>query len=54
MYDLIEQLIDHSYVTGDSMQQYIIYTCSVLIIMLTCIVVDGVFRVFSHFIRGGR
>lgn len=54
MYDLISALIDHNYVTGDSMQQYIIYTCSVLIIMLTSVFIDGVFRVFTHFMRGGK
>lgn len=54
MYDLISSLIDHSYVQGDSMQQYIIYTCCVLIIMLTSVFIDGLFRVFTHFMRGGK
>lgn len=54
MYDLISALIDHNYVTGDSMQQYIIYICGALIVMLTAVVIDGVFRVFTHFMRGGK
>ena len=54
MYDLISALIDHSYVSGDSMQQYIIYTCCTLILILTVVIIDAVFRVFTHFFRGGK
>lgn len=55
MYDLISGLIDHNWIsTNAGEQQYVYYTCAVLIIMLTTVVIDGVFRVFSHFIRGGR
>lgn len=54
MYDLIHQIIDHSYTTGDSMQQYIIYTCCALIIIFSVFFIDLIFRIFSHFWRGGK
>lgn len=51
MYDLISNLIDHSWSTGSSEQQYIYYICGALIIMLTCVFIDMIYRVFSHFWR---
>lgn len=50
MYDLISNIIDHNWVTqnaGD--QQYIYYIAGALIIILTVVFVDMVYRVFSHF-----
>ena len=52
MYQIIEQIIDHSWTTGDSSQQYIYYICGALIIVLTAVFIDMVYRVFSHFWRG--
>lgn len=52
MYQIIEQIINHSWTTGDSSQQYIYYICGALIIVLTAVFVDMVYRVFSHFWRG--
>lgn len=52
MYDIISQIIDHSYTTGSSEQQYYYYTCCALIIILTVVFIDMVYRVFSHFWRG--
>lgn len=52
MYQIIEQIINHSWTTGDSSQQYIFYICGALIIVLTAVFVDMVYRVFSHFWRG--
>lgn len=49
MYDLIANIIDHSWSTGSSDQQYIYYICGSLIILLTCVIIDLVYRVFSHF-----
>ena len=49
MYDIIENLINHNWVTGSSDQQYIYYICGALIILFTCVVIDMVYRVFSHF-----
>lgn len=52
MYQIIEQIINHSWTTGDSSQQYIYYICGALIIVLTAVFIDMVYRVFSHFWRG--
>lgn len=52
MYDIVSGIIDHSWNTqysGD--QQYIYYICGALIIILTCVFVDLVYRVFRHFWR---
>lgn len=51
MYDIIAQIIDHSYTNGDSMQQYIIYCSCVIICILTVVFVDMVYRIFRHFWR---
>ena len=49
MYDLISDIIDHSWVTGSSDQQYIYYICGALIVLFVCVIIDLVYRVFSHF-----
>ena len=49
MYDLISGIIDHSWATGDSMQQYIMYVCCVMIPLLTVVFVDAVRSVFRGF-----
>lgn len=49
MYDLISNIIDHSWSTGSSEQQYIYYICGALIILFVCVIIDLVYRVFSHF-----
>lgn len=54
MYDLISDIIDHSWTTNSSEQQYIYYICGALIIMFTCIFVDLAYRVFSHFWSGRK
>lgn len=51
MYNIISQIINHTWVTNDSMQQYIVYTCSALIIVLVAVFIDLVYRVFRHFWR---
>lgn len=52
MYNIISQIIDHVWTTGSNDQQYIYYICGALIIILTCVFVDMVYRVFSHIWRG--
>lgn len=52
MYDIIFQIIDHTWTTGTSEQQYIFYTCCVLILLFTVVFVDMAYRIFSHFWRG--
>lgn len=49
MYDLINQIIAHTYSSGDTMQQYIIYTCCALIIILTAVFIDMVIRILFRF-----
>lgn len=51
MYDMIYDIISHVYVTGDTMQQYVLYCCCALIIILTAVFIDMIYRVFSHFWR---
>lgn len=52
MYDLIYSIIGHAWQTGTSEQQYIYYTCCALILILTCVFIDLIYRIFSHFWRG--
>lgn len=51
MYDIVSGVIDHSWMTNNSEQQYIYYICGALIILLTCVFVDLVYRIFRHFWR---
>lgn len=52
MYDIITNIIDHTWQSnynGD--QQYIYYICGALIIVITAVVIDLIYRIFSHFWR---
>lgn len=52
MYDLIDGIIGHEWVSnysGD--QQYIYYICGAVIVILLCVFIDLIYRVFSHFWR---
>ena len=49
MYSIIEGMINHTWVTSDSMQQYIVYTCCALIIILTVVFIDMIYRIFRGF-----
>lgn len=52
MFDIIKNIIDHSWITqstGD--QQYIYYICGALIIVFAVVVIDLIYRIFSHFWR---
>lgn len=51
MYELVERIISHNWITGSSDQQYIYYICGSLIILLTCVFVDMVYRIFRHMWR---
>lgn len=55
MYDLIYGIIDHAWQSGTSSnsteQQYIYMVCACLIVILTVVFVDLVYRVFRHFWR---
>lgn len=54
MYDLIQGIIEHSYTTGDSSQQYVYYICSALICILVIIFADAVRSVFHGFMFRSR
>lgn len=52
MYDVITEIIGHAWQSnyaGD--QQYIYYIAGTLIILLTVVFVDMIYRTFSHFWR---
>lgn len=49
MYEIIEEIISHTWQTSDSMQQYIVYTCCALIIVLTAVFIDMVVRILFRF-----
>lgn len=52
MYNIISNIIDHSWITTNAgEQQYIYYTCCCLIIILTVVFVDMTKRIFAHFWR---
>lgn len=52
MYDVIYEIIGHTWIRdGGSEQQYIYYTCCCLIIILTVVFIDMLYRVFRHFWR---
>lgn len=52
MYDVISNIINHEYISnynGD--QQYIYYICGAVIVILTVVFIDMIYRVFRHFWR---
>lgn len=52
MYDVISDIINHTWVSqGAGEQQYIYYTASAIIILFTIVVIDLIYRVFRHFWR---
>lgn len=56
MYDLISGIIAHNWdssVYGNE-QQYIYYIAGALIVLLTCVFIDLIYRVFGHFWSGKR
>lgn len=51
MYEIIESMIAHTWETGDSSQQIIYYICGALIIVITAVLLDMLYRTFSSFWR---
>lgn len=49
MYEIINQIIAHNWTTGDSAQQYIMYICGAMIIVLTAVFLDMVVRILFRF-----
>lgn len=52
MYQIISQIINHSWSTGSGEQQYIYYICGALICLFTVVVIDMVKDIFSALCRG--
>lgn len=53
MYDLIANIIDHTWQSNyTSDQQYIYYICGALIVILTVIFIDVIRDIIRSFIRG--
>lgn len=51
MYNLIYQLINHTWVTNASEQQYIYYITGALIIILTVVFLDFIYRIFRSLLH---
>lgn len=53
MYGIIENIISHAWDSsyGSTEQQYIYMICACLIIILTVVFIDLIYRVFRHFWR---
>lgn len=52
MFDIISAIIDHTWntqYTGD--QQYIYYICGCLICVMIAVLMDGIYKLFTHFWR---
>ena len=53
MYDLIDRIIGHSWVSqGANEQQYIYFVCCAMILILTVAFIDFIKDIFSGFFRG--
>lgn len=55
MYDLVAEIINHSWQSNySSDQQYIYYICGALIVLFSMVFVDLIYRLFNHFWSGKR
>lgn len=48
MYNAILNIIEHTWSGNDQLQSYIVYTCCALIIILTVVFVDMVYKIFAR------
>lgn len=51
MYQVIYNILQHSYTQGDNLQSYVLYTCCTLIVILVITFIDLIYRIFSNFWR---
>lgn len=49
MYDVIVDVIGHSWSSSYSEEQIVYYICGALLCMVSCAVIDLVYRIFAHF-----
>lgn len=54
MYDLISDIISHTYIPGSDDQLFIYSIAGALIVIFSVVFIDLAYRVFSHFWNGGR
>lgn len=52
MYDIVEQIINHNWVTSMGEQQYIYYICAALIVVFSVVFIDMIRDIFCGFFRG--
>lgn len=52
MYDIVSNIIDHSWSTGSSEQQYVYYICGSLIVVFSVVFIDMIRDIFRSFTRG--
>lgn len=54
MYDLISQIIQHTWISqGAGEQQYVYYICGALIITFSAVFIDLIYRLVKSIIRKG-
>lgn len=51
MYDIVQQIINHNWISDSRDQQYIYYIVGALIIIFVVTFIDLVYRIFRHFWR---
>lgn len=51
MYNLISNLISHNWISNNSEQQYIYYITGALIIILTVVFLDFIYRIFRSLLH---
>lgn len=54
MYSIVENILNFTGSSSYNYESYIIYTCAALTVILTVVFIDLVYRVFTHFWRGGK
>lgn len=52
MFEVICNILGFTIEAGSAEFQAVVFACLALIIILTCIFIDMIYRVFSHFWRG--
>lgn len=52
MFEAIFNILGLTFEAGTPEFQAVLFACLALIIILTCIFIDMIYRVFSHFWRG--
>lgn len=51
MYDIINNMIQHTWTTGSNEQSTLYYICGALILLFSVVLLDMVYRTFRNFWR---